>query len=293
MRLSTCLVFLLLGPGLANAGAAGDRPRPFAAFDMAGPSNLHDPFDLAFGPDGRLYVADKRGDRIAVLDPETLDLVESVAVGQVPDVHDISFGRNGAAAVAATGLGAVLIFDRLDGDNAQAFDFLPASGAEGVLVHSSGRIYATTGATGRLVVFQNGEEIGSVGGLFGTHDVAEAPDGSVWVACTRNRRLVRYSPDLTELQVIDQPKFGFRAPRYLDVDPQGRLVVADSDAQRVLLIDPEGPEGGTLLGVLGDGSAGAGANKFFNPEGVAVRGNDYYISDSGNNRVVRYTIVTN
>ncbi|WP_417680083.1 NHL repeat-containing protein [Roseibium sp.] len=293
MRLSTCLVFLLLGLGLAKAATAGDKPRPFAAFDMAGPSILNDPFDLAFGPDGRLYVADKRGDRIAVLDPETLTLVESVASGQLPDVHDISFSRNGAAAVAATGLGAVLIFDRLEGDRPQAFDFLPASSTEGVLAHSNGRIYATTGTTGRLVAFQDGEEIGSVGGLFGTHDVAEAPDGNIWVACTRSRRLVKFSPDLKELQVLDQPKFGFLAPRYLDIDALGRLVVADSDAQRVLLIDPDGQDGGTLLGVLGDGSPGAGANKFANPEGVAIRGNDYYISDSGNNRIVRYTVVTN
>ncbi|WP_346898274.1 NHL repeat-containing protein [uncultured Roseibium sp.] len=293
MRLSTCLVFLLLGLGLAQAAMVGDKPRPFAAFDMAGPSNLNDPFDLAFGPDGRLYVADKRGNRIAVLDPETLNLVESVASGQVPDVHDISFSSNGAAAVAATGLGAVLIFDRLEGERPQALDFLPASSTEGVLSHSNGRIYATTGTTGHLVAFQDGEEIGSVGGLFGTHDVAEAPDGNIWVACTRRRRLVKFSPDLKELQVLDQPKFGFLAPRYLDIDAQGRLVVADSDAQRVLLIDPDGPDGGTLLGVLGDGTPGAGANKFANPEGVAIRGNDYYISDSGNNRIVRYTVVTN
>ena len=73
----------------------------------------------------------------------------------------------------------------------------------------------------------------------------------------------------------------------------GYLVVADQDAHRILLIDPEGPDGGTLLGVLGDGIPGLGPDKFDDPEGVAVDGNRYFISDSDNNRIVRYSVVLN
>ena len=89
------------------------------------------------------------------------------------------------------------------------------------------------------------------------------------------------------------PKFGFIGPRYLDVTESGHLVVADQDAHRILLIDPDAPDGGALLGVLGDGMPGIGPNKFDDPEGVAVDGNRFFFSDSDNNRIVRYSIVLN
>ena len=102
---------------------------------------------------------------------------------------------------------------------------------------------------GALVWYRDGEVQGAVEGHFGAHDVAEAPDGSIWVADNNNRRLVRYSARLERLQVINDGKFGFVGPRYLDVTEFGYLVVADQDAHRILLIDPEGD--GNLLGVLG------------------------------------------
>lgn len=293
MRLTFVLsiaVCLLSGPGLAQDS---DGPRPFAAFDLAGPPVLNDPHDLAFGPDGRLYVADKFGHRIAVLDPDTLDIVEVIGAGLLPGVHDISFGPGGEAAVAVTGLGAVLVFDRLAGARPQPSRSLPAPRTEGALAHSNGRIYAMAGGTGLVIAFDGDKAVAVAGNHPGAHDVAEGPDGSVWVADNFNRRLVRYGPDLSQKQVIDDAKFGFTGPRYLAFDPAGRLVVADQDAHRILLIDPDGEDGGSLIGVIGSGFPGSGPNEFDDPEGVAVRGNEYYISDSDNNRVVRYVVVIN
>ena len=264
---------------------------PFASFDAASAAILNDPHDLAIGPDGRLYVADKFGNRIAVLDPETLELVETIAAGQLYGVHDISFGPEGRAAVAVTGLGAVLVYDRL-GDASPALT-LPASRTEGALIHSNGTIYAVAGGLGTVIAYRDGDIAGTASGHPGAHDIAEDPDGNIWVADNFNRRLVKYSPALERLQVLDHPRFDFMGPRYLDIDPGGRLIVADQDAHRVLLIDPNGPDGGSLLGVLGDGLPGIGPNKFDDPEGVAIVGSRYYISDSDNNRVVRYEVVMN
>jgi sugar lactone lactonase YvrE len=73
----------------------------------------------------------------------------------------------------------------------------------------------------------------------------------------------------------------------------GHLVVADQDAHRIVLIDPDAPDGGSLLGVLGDGTPGMGPNRFDDPEGVAVDGNRFFFSDSDNNRIVRYSVVLN
>lgn len=287
------LIVLLFVIGLPLTVHAQEPVRPFAAFDLAGPPVLNDPHDLAIGPDGRLYVADKFGSRIAVLDAETLELVEVMAAGKLPGVHDVSFGRNGQAAIAVTGLGAVFVFNRLEGPEPVPTAILAAPQSEGALVHTNGRIYAMAGGAGSLVAYQDGQPVAVADGLFGAHDVDEDQEGNVWVADNFGRRLVKFTPDLTLIKVIDHAKFGFVGPRYLDIDAFGRLVVADQDAHRVLMIDPDGPDGGSLIGVLGSGLPGKGPNLFDDPEGVAIDGSNYYISDSDNNRIVRYTIVVN
>lgn len=277
---------------IASAAAAQQAP-PFAAFDFAGPPVLNDPHDLAFGPDGRLYVADKLGDRIAVLDPETLDVVDEIGAGRLPFVRDVSFGPDGRAVLAVTGYGAALVFDRLDAADPQPVAALGGPGTEGTLAHSNGRIYVMASAAGALIAYEGEAIVAVAQGHWGAHDIAEAPGGDIWLADNAARRLVRYSPDLERLQVLNGPEFGFLGPRYLDIDPAGRLIVADQDAHRVLLIDPDAPDGPALLGVLGDGAPGLGPGKFDDPEGVALNGARYFISDSDNNRIVRYIVVVN
>lgn len=285
--------YVMLCAMLAAPALAQDGPGPFASFDLASETVLADPHDLAIGPDGRLYVADKFGARIAVFDPETLELIEMLGEGHLPGVHDISFGPDGSVAVAVTSAGAVAIYEGLEVLDEPPDIGVTAPATEGALLHSNGDLYAMAGGVGALARFRDLKFVGGVEGHLGAHDVAEAPDGSIWVADNRARRLVRYSEELDLLQIVDAAKFGFLGPRYLDVTQAGHLVVADQDAHRILLIDPEGTDGGTLLGVLGDGIPGMGPGKFDDPEGVAVDGNRYFFSDSDNNRIVRYSVVLN
>lgn len=281
--------FAALALAIAGAAQAQDAP-PFATFERASEAVLSDPHDLAFGPDGKLYVADKFGHRIVVMDPETLEITGVFADGQLPGVHDISFGPDGLGYAAVTGASAIAVF-RLGPGGLEWVDAVrPFPRTEGVLAHSNGRYYVMASGTGELLKMQGRDLQGIASGMLGAHDVAEAPDGSIWVADNAQRRLVRFSPDLEELQVIDGPEFGFVGPRYMDVDPDRRLVVADQDAHRILLIDPVEPR---LIGVLGDGLPGLGPGKFDDPEGVAIRGNAYYLSDSDNNRIVKYVVVLN
>lgn len=280
--------FILFFSGLS---AAQDVSHPFAVFDLASEPVLNDPHDLAIGPDGHLYVADKFGNRIAVFNAQTLELVEMLGEGNLPSVHDISFGQNGRVAIAVTGASVVAVYSDVGDAGEQPDEVLAAPRTEGVLIHSNGNIYAMASGAGVVLAYENGQIVNAAEGHPGAHDIAEDLQGNIWVADSSFHRLVKYSADLKLLQVIDHSRFGFLGPRYLDVDDFGRLVVADQDAHRILLIDPEGADGGTLLGVLGDGIAGLGPNKFDDPEGVAVKGNHYYIADSDNNRIVRYSIV--
>ena len=64
----------------------------------------------------------------------------------------------------------------------------------------------------------------------------------------------------------------------------GMIVAADKNNHQVKFIDADG----SLLHVMGDGRPGLGVNKFTTPEGVEIRGDELWLSDSGNDRVVKY-----
>jgi len=142
-----------------------------------------------------------------------------------------------------------------------------------------------------LVALADEERVVAVAsGMAGAHDVAEAPDGTIWVADNFQRRLVQFTPELEQIQVISGEKYGFVGPRYMDFGLAGHLIVADQDAHRILKIDPIS---GEVLGVIGTGLPGKGPNVLDDPEGVAVRGSEYFFADSDNNRIVKYVIALN
>lgn len=263
---------------------------PFASFVGASDPVLNDPHDLAFGPDGNLYIADKFANRIVVMDPETLAVTGAIGTGEVGGAHDVSFGPDGHMYVAATSLNAVVVFD-ISGAEPTAIGTLgPFMRTEGVLAHSNGRLYVMASGTGQLVAMQGDDVMAIAGGMPGAHDVAEAPDGTIWVADNARQRLKQFTPDLDELRVLQGPDYGFIGPRYLDIDLDGQLYVADQDAHRILKIDPIS---GEVMGVIGDGLPGVGPNVFDDPEGVALRGAEFFFADSDNNRIVKYVVAIN
>lgn len=285
MLRSICILCLLCGPVTAQDAA------PFATFMSASDAILNDPHDLAFGPDGRLYIADKFANRVAIMDPDSLELVGSIGEGEVSGAHDVSFGPDGRLYVAATGISAVVIYD-LSGEAPVKETVLgPFPRTEGVLAHSNGQLYVMASGTGELVAVADGERVVAVAsGMAGAHDVAEAPDGTIWVADNFQRRLVQFTPELDQIRVISGSQYGFVGPRYMDVEPSGILVVADQDAHRVLKIDPIS---GAVLGIIGTGAPGEGPNLLDDPEGVVLRGSEYYFADSDNNRIVKYIVALN
>ncbi len=289
-KLSAFLFIFLTTASIAVAQNESGNLLPFATFDQASEAVLNDPHDLVIGPDNRIYVADKFANRIAVMDKETLKLLDSFGESELASPHDVDFDAQGRAIVADTGNDRVAIFEFRDG-KAQLVESLSDGifRPEGAVAHPNGRIYATGSGTGNIVAYENGKLVAQATGLSSAHDVEVDGEGNLWVADTFNQRIVKFSPDLQELQTLEGPVYGWLGPRYLDIDKAGRLVVADQDAHRILLIEKDG----ALVGVLGDGLPGAGPNKFDDPEGVDIWGPAYYFADSDNNRIVRYLLVTN
>lgn len=283
-------LFPALALALLPVIAAAQDAAPFASFAAASAPVLNDPHDLAFGPDGNLYIADKFGNRVVLMNPDTLEVIGSIGDGALAGAHDVSFGPDGTLYVAATGLGAVVAYDLSGGTPANLGALGPFPRTEGVLAHSNGMLYVMASGTGHLVAVRDDQVAAIADGMPGAHDVAEAPDGTLWVADNVQRRLVQFDPDLNRLRVLSGPQYGFAGPRYMDIGPDGLLVVADQDAHRVLKIDPVS---GAVLGVIGTGRPGKGPNLLDDPEGVAIRGSEFFFADSDNNRIVKYVVALN
>ena len=289
---STIVFLTLAAASPAQDGSMDATPsheKPFATFDAASEPFLSDPHDLVIGPDGRLYVADKFANRIAVLDRESLELLDSFGDGELSAPRDISFDTEGRAVIADSGSGRIMIYDMSGERPRLSGEIIGVSRTEGAVAHPNGRIYANSSGSGTITAFQNGEIVATAGGLIGAHDVEVGPNGDLWVADMGNRRIVRYSQNLEIVSVFNDAKYGFLGPRYLDVDEIGRVIVADQDAHRMIMIEPDG----ALVGIIGNGLPGKGPNRFDDPEGVAIYGSTYFFADSDNNRVVRYRVVMN
>jgi DNA-binding beta-propeller fold protein YncE len=107
---------------------------------------------------------------------------------------------------------------------------------------------------------------------------ADAAPGNVWVADTKNNRLLELTSRGTQTGRTVGDKQGsapgqFFWPLGMTV-AGGLLVVADTNNNRVVCIDPDGP---TVLWTAG------GMNK---PSDVYVSGGTAYVADTGNKRIV-------
>ena len=246
------------------------------------------PHDIVLTPDGKLlYVADNDNDRIAVLDAQTLQELGVFAKGEVSAPHDVAFDAKGRLLVADTGNDRIAIYE-VSGPNARLVGSLrgPIRRPEGVAVHADGRFFATGAASNNLVVYRDGKVIGEVGGFASPHDVEFDRAGAIWVADAANDRMVRLNDALEITKVLAGDPYDFDGPRYLDFDADNRMYVADKYTHRIKVIAPNGE----LIGVLGKAASGKGEGVFDRPEGVEIRDSDLWISDTYNNRVVRYRI---
>jgi DNA-binding beta-propeller fold protein YncE len=158
---------------------------------------------------------------------------------------------------------------------------------EGVAVHPNGRVYATGASSDNIEAFENGTSVVQSSGFSSPHDIAVARDGALWIADAGNDRLVKMTEKLEVVEIIEGSPYDFDGPRYLDLDDAGRLYVADKYNHQIKILAPDG----ALLLTLGSGDDGLGPREFDRPEGVAIRGQDVWFSDTYNDRIVRYRIV--
>ncbi len=267
-----------------DIGAADIR----LTFVGASTVDLENPHDLKLTPDGRyLFVADVGNNRVAILDPDSLALVGAFGADHQSGTHDVDFDATGRVYVADTHNNRVTIYT-LDGLDARRVGELSERirGPEGVLAHPNGRIYVAGAWSGNVVAYADGKIVAELRGLSSPHDVELAADGNIWLADAGNDRLLLLSPELEIRRELGRRDYAFKGVRYLDLTADGTIVAADKNNHQIKFID----SAYRLVKVLGDGKPGRGPGRFTTPEGVEIRGSTLWLSDSGNDHVVRYRI---
>lgn len=303
---------------LAGDGAPGfrDDPSPLQA-------TFADPFGVAVAPDGTIYVSDSgdnnrirkitadgrvatfAGDgREAFADGPALQAAFNTPSGLASDaagnLYVADTGNNRIRKITAQG-----IVTTIAGDGTAGYADGPAlearfDGPVGVAVDQAGNVLVADAYNDRVRSISPHGQVTTLAGakgpgyadgqaaaaLFDTPcGVAAAPDGSVVVADTGNRRLRRINPDgnVSTLQVVfadPNAATQFSSVTGLAYTHDGFLYVTESDPGRVIQIAPDH----TACIVAANGFGFQDATDRFNQlTGIAIdRRGDLYVADSAN-----------
>jgi DNA-binding beta-propeller fold protein YncE len=245
--------------GTFGDNAAGDAPA----------GTFNEPWGVAVGPDGSVYVTDTWNHRVQKFTADGESLTTWGQYGQpLPEVPEskgyfwgprgIAVGADGHVFVADTGNKRIVVFDE-DGN------------------------YITEFGSGGLDPGQFDEPVG----------VAVAEDGTVFVTDTWNQRVQSFIPseDGTSYAPLQQWNVNAWFGQSLENKP---FIAVDAD-KHVFITDPEGyrviefTDTGEFVRTWGD--FGSGPAEIGLAAGVAVDPAGFvWVTDAGNNRIMRYTL---
>ncbi len=227
--------------------------------------SFNEPWDIAIGPDGSVYVSDTWNHRVQ----------KFTAAGQFVTMWGY-FGQ---------------------GENPDAF-----WGPRGLAVDpASGNVYVMDTGNKRVVIFDaDGNYIaqfGTAGMDPGQFDepvgVALDAQGNVYVTDTWNQRIQVFQPDATGTNYFPLRNWEVNAwlgqsldnKPFIAVDNDGNVFVNDPEGYRILQFD----NNGVFVRAWGDYSAGP--DGFGLASGVAVDNEGHvWASDAGNMRILRFTL---
>jgi sugar lactone lactonase YvrE len=108
--------------------------------------------------------------------------------------------------------------------------------------------------------------------------------GNVWVADTENNRVQEFSSTGTYLR--ENAESGWSKPEGIGADAKGDVWVSDTGGPSVIEVSSEAK----ILGFIDLFKKGSGNGELNEPAGLAVAGEDIYVSDRGNNRVQEFKL---
>lgn len=249
-------------------------------------ATMTQPYGVAVGPDGRLYVADSTASTIHVygLAKASYDTIHVEAESLI----GITF--TGRRLVVTDSVGARVICLEPDGRVVWSLGrkdgFLRPTG----ITAASGQLFVVDTLGNRVVTVSTA---GDVQGSFGTRGVepgqlnypasiASDRDGHLYVVDTMNFRVQVFSLEGRALGMFGQAGDGpgdFDKPKGIAVDAQGLVYVVDGMNDVVKIFNPKGQ---LLLVFAG---SGVGPGQLWLPAGITLTGSTVYVADTANRRV--------
>ncbi len=174
-------------------------------------------------------------------------------------------------------------------------------GPRGIAVDAKGRIFVADTGNKRIMIYDsNGGILGAFGdtgfdaGQFNEPvDVKVDTKGNVYVTDTWNQRIQVFSPledDVTYIPVAQWPVRGWRSQNldnkpYIAISEDGMVFITDPEGYRVIQFDQNG-EFVQLWGTFGVGNENFGLSS-----GIAIDDDgNVWVTDAGNGRVMRFTL---
>lgn len=277
-----------------------------------GDGQFTSPRAIAVAADGTVYVADTRGNRIEKFSADGQFIKAWGTLGKLEDNTAGNGTFNEIWGIGVDSQGFVYATDTwnhriekftADGEFVKAwgtFGLADAGldamwGPRGLTIDNEDNVYVADTGNKRILVFDKDgnplRQIGAAGALEGQldepTDVAVSSDGRIFVADTWNQRIQVFSQDGTVLgkwsiegwfsQSLDNKP-------YLAVDAKNHVYVSDPEGYRVLVFS----DGGLFQYTFGD--YGADNTTFGLPVGLAAMGDELYVTDANNNRVMRFNV---